>query len=98
MIAGTRWANNDKSHVIHRFHKRESCLFHSIHRFSVSFVAIGNNPLTCDNAIMERVFAHASLGQPTLDDGRTRRAEVFIDTRRDARIYSSGFAPKPGRT
>ena len=63
MIAGTLGANNDADRVIHRFHKRESCVFHSIHRFSASFAPPHNKPLTCDNNPTERVFAHATSGQ-----------------------------------
>jgi hypothetical protein len=33
MIARPPSANNARSAVIHRFHKRRSCVFHSIHRF-----------------------------------------------------------------
>jgi hypothetical protein len=92
MIAGTLWADNNGGRVIHRFHKRESCVFHSIHRFSVSFLTMWNNPLTCDNAGMERVFARVASGQLTLlghGDGEPRcsltRAETHAYTRRALR-------------
>ena len=68
MIAGTQWANNDAGRVIHRFHKRESCVFHSIHRFSARFSPAPNDTLTCDNAAMERVFARAASGQLAASD------------------------------
>jgi hypothetical protein len=32
MIAKGVWRNNEPDEVVHRFHKRESCVFHSIHR------------------------------------------------------------------
>jgi hypothetical protein len=56
-------ANNAARGVIHRFHKRESCVFHSIHRFSASFASPWNNPLTCGNVATERVFARQPSGQ-----------------------------------
>lgn len=39
MIAKRPGGNNDAEGVIHRFHKRKSCVFHSIHRLSAIFSA-----------------------------------------------------------
>jgi ribonuclease P protein component len=36
MIAKGSWGNNGPGAVVHRFHKRESCVFHSVHRFPTS--------------------------------------------------------------
>jgi len=49
MIASALWMNNGHREVIHRFHKRESCVFHSIHRFEASFRNRWKTPLTCGN-------------------------------------------------
>jgi hypothetical protein len=83
--------------VIHRFHKRESCVFHSIHRFLTRFPQIRNEALTCGNGATERLFDCISSGQPTAAIPEASRRDMLIDTRGDTRIYSSGFAPKPGR-
>jgi large subunit ribosomal protein L34 len=98
MIAGHLWTDNDGTAVIHRFHKRESCVFHSIHRFLTRFQSPANNSLTCVNTRTERLFAHVLSGQLPVLATRPARHDAFIDTRGEARIYSSGFAPKPGRT
>jgi large subunit ribosomal protein L34 len=98
MIAGRLWTDNDGSVVIHRFHKRESCVFHSIHRFLARFPPSPSNSLTCANARTERLFACAVSGQLLAAAAKAARDDAFIDTRGEARIYSSGFAPKPGRT
>lgn len=37
MIAKGLGRNNEPGGVVHRFHKRESCVFHSIHRLPTSF-------------------------------------------------------------
>lgn len=37
MIAKGLRPNNENREVIHRFHKRQSCVFHSVHRFSEDF-------------------------------------------------------------
>ena len=98
MIAGPLLTDNESCMVIHRFHKRESCVFHSIHRLLTRFPLRRNDCLTCGNAPTERVFAHSPSGQLTGPGLKGARRTLFIDTRGDARIYSSGFAPKPGRT
>ena len=36
MITKGSRGNNEPGEVIHRFHKRESCVFHSIHRLPTS--------------------------------------------------------------
>jgi len=36
MITKGTHGNNEPGEVIHRFHKRESCVFHSIHRLLTS--------------------------------------------------------------
>jgi hypothetical protein len=56
MIARRLWTNNGFGQVVHRFHKRESCVFHSIHRFGGIFPSWWNEALTCDDSEMERVF------------------------------------------
>jgi hypothetical protein len=56
MIATGQWVDNSIREVIHRFHKRESCVFHSIHRLGASFLSEWNKPLTSKYAGMERVF------------------------------------------
>jgi ribonuclease P protein component len=40
MIAKGSWGNNGAGGVVHRFHKRESCVFHSVHRFPTSSTII----------------------------------------------------------
>jgi hypothetical protein len=98
MIARGLWTNNGPGGFIHRFHKRESCVFHSIHRFRGRFPAHPSTPLTCGNAGTERLFALGEWG--TTHDMTTRGSlsNSCIDMGRRARIYSSGFAPKPGRS
>ena len=49
MIAKGLGANNECGKVVHRFHKRESCVFHSIHRLSDSFGRAHRNALTSGN-------------------------------------------------
>lgn len=56
MIASGLWTNNGNHEVIHRFHKRESCVFHSIHRFDGIFRGVWNRALTCGDVGMERLF------------------------------------------
>jgi len=63
MIATGPWADNGIREVIHRFHKRESCVFHSIHRLGASFRSERNKPLTSEDAGMERVFDGPILEQ-----------------------------------
>ena len=50
MIARGLWTDNGSREVVHRFHKRESCVFHSIHRFLGRFPAHDSVPLTSRNA------------------------------------------------
>jgi len=56
MIATRQLRDNGIRKVIHRFHKRESCVFHSIHRLGASFRSEWNKPLTSEYVEMERVF------------------------------------------
>ena len=63
MIATRQLRDNGIRKVIHRFHKRESCVFHSIHRLDASFHSKWNKPLTSEDAGMERVFDGATPEQ-----------------------------------
>jgi hypothetical protein len=56
MIAKGLWRHNESARVVHRFHKRESCVFHSIHRLGGIFRHAMNEALTCGNGGMERLF------------------------------------------
>ncbi len=63
MIAKAYQANNPRQAVVHRFHKRESCVFHSIHRLTSSLEPA--LPKMCDGAsdrIAGRYHAHARQG------------------------------------
>ena len=46
--------DNATCQVVHRFHKRQSCVFHSIHRLSTSFVIAGGMLSTSGNAKQNR--------------------------------------------
>ena len=41
MIAKGFSVNNEADWFVHRFHKRESCVFHSVHRFLTTLVTAG---------------------------------------------------------
>jgi hypothetical protein len=78
MIATTATANNEFARVVHRFHKRESCVFHSIHRFRRDFDSPGNEALTCDDESVERMFDDVNAGQ-TSGGGRGPRFVHSLD-------------------
>jgi hypothetical protein len=58
MITKGLGANNERLNVVHRFHKRESCVFHSIHRLSGSFERAGRNLFTSGNRRSNRRSPH----------------------------------------
>jgi hypothetical protein len=86
MIATTATGNNEFVGVVHRFHKRESCVFHSIHRFPRDFDSLRNEPLTCDDGSVERMFDRANAGQTAMADRVRGLCTVSIDTAHQARI------------
>lgn len=55
--------DNDRRRVFHRFHKRQSCVFHIIHRLSTSFFPAGATLSTCRNAEQNRCSTMRPSGQ-----------------------------------
>ena len=63
MITNGPSRDNDPRRVFHRFHKRQSCVFHIIHRFSTSFSPAGATLSTCRNAEQNRCSTMRPSGQ-----------------------------------
>jgi hypothetical protein len=59
MIAKGSWGNNGPGAVVHRFHKRESCVFHSVHRFATS------SALVCRPVVSRRVVGSDHIREET---------------------------------
>lgn len=75
MIASGVRANNVGREVIHRFHKRESCVFHNVHRFEAIFQPTRSGSLTCGDTEKERLFDRCALEQPACVDHRQTNPE-----------------------
>jgi len=56
-IAEAHQGNNVPANVIHRRWNRQSCVFHSIHRFSSVLTKARINATTCGYMEQERMFA-----------------------------------------
>lgn len=48
---------NHAEKVVHRFHKSESCLFHSVHRFRVDFLRPDGAAASVSRAILTLTMA-----------------------------------------
>jgi hypothetical protein len=87
MIAKGSWGNNEPGEVIHRFHKRESCVFHSIHRLLTSLQEAFSR-MGCDWRACSGSLGHGdpSEGRHNLASRGSVLEPMSIDTAETARI------------
>jgi large subunit ribosomal protein L34 len=91
--------NNDSAIVIHRLQNRQSCVFHSIHRFPDVLPPAGICQSTCGFGKQERMFALGTFWISRQDDlAAIRRCrEVVGLTLREAPPYNRRALPQYSR-